>query len=421
MRILHTSDWHLGVSAEQAPRDEEHELFLDWLLDEIKSQDIDVLLNTGDTFHYVQPASRCMKSYYNFLARCARETNLKQIVIIGGNHDSPSRLDAPQPILENLHIKVVGGIYADETTWDRCLVPVHGEDGRIEAVIVAVPYVHEAKLGIVTTGKTPKALREEMIEGFTHLYTHLATRAEELYPTVPLIATGHLTCYEQDRGHVDSGDYHTPLHLIEALGSLPPSIFDSQRRYSYVALGHIHQMMRMPSVNAWYAGSPVPTDIIEARTPRFVLRVDTDLANPRKHARVTPLEVPAWRPIYEISGSPEEAIAAVEGLPAYSELSPYLYIDVKVGEPMHDGLKQFHNVLDMRRPELRGRVVRFRELLEVPEDGDGAPTDYKKLSAMTPSDVFAQMYRLKYETEVPEDIMTAFLSLLVEDPEAAES
>ena len=75
MKILHTSDWHLGVSMEQAPREQEHFRFLDWLIQEINARDIDILVHGGDTFHYVQPSARCLKIYYEFLARCSRETS----------------------------------------------------------------------------------------------------------------------------------------------------------------------------------------------------------------------------------------------------------------------------------------------------------------------------------------------------------
>ncbi len=63
MRILHTSDWHLGVSQDQSPREKEHELFLDWLIQELIEREIDVLVHGGDTFHYAQPSSRCLKMY----------------------------------------------------------------------------------------------------------------------------------------------------------------------------------------------------------------------------------------------------------------------------------------------------------------------------------------------------------------------
>jgi exonuclease SbcD len=153
MRILHTSDWHLGVSAEQSPREEEHVLFLDWLYEELASREIEVLVHGGDVFHHVQPSARSQTLYYQFLARCVSLPKLRQIVIVGGNHDSASRLDAPSELLDALEVRVVGGLFKDDESWDRCICPIVDDDGNVELVILSLPSIHESRLPIRTTGK----------------------------------------------------------------------------------------------------------------------------------------------------------------------------------------------------------------------------------------------------------------------------
>lgn len=107
MRLLHTSDWHLGATLGGHPRDSEHQRFLAWLLETLKAQAVDVLLITGDIFDTANPPASAQRLYYDFLARCYTELPALTLVIIGGNHDSASRLDAPADLLNHLRVRVV--------------------------------------------------------------------------------------------------------------------------------------------------------------------------------------------------------------------------------------------------------------------------------------------------------------------------
>ena len=67
MKILHTSDWHLGVSFEGISREEDHQFFINWLIDTLKEQQIDILIIAGDVFDQPQPSAEAQKIYYQFL------------------------------------------------------------------------------------------------------------------------------------------------------------------------------------------------------------------------------------------------------------------------------------------------------------------------------------------------------------------
>lgn len=423
MRILHTSDWHIGVSPDQAPRHQEHALFLDWLIQQIDEHDVEVLVNAGDTFHYMQPSARALRMHYDFLARCARETKLKQIVLTGGNHDSASRIDAPAEILNALDVHVVGGLAGDASTWDRCLCPIFTPDGHAQAVIMAVPYVHESRLGVTTAGKTPKEIRDAMIKGFADLYSKVADLGEAAYPDIPLVATGHLTCYPDGTGQVE-GAYHTPIHLIEALGSLPPKIFDL--RYSYVALGHVHQHMEIAGPNAWYCGSPIPTDVTETRTSRHVLLVDVDPEKPRAHAQVTKLTVPTWRPAFELFGPADDVFDQVKNLEwnPDKDLRPYLYLDLHVDAPMPDAIARLDDVMELYDDAIRPRIIRCKETLISPLAPAGVAPEvfqHTPLSEMDPTEVFEKMFTIKHGQAPTEELMLAFRSLLAESGDGANT
>ena len=112
MKILHTSDWHLGRSLYGRKRYEEFAAFLEWLARLLAEEEIDVLLVAGDVFDNTAPSNRSQEMYYRFLCRVA-DSSCRHVVITAGNHDSPSFLDAPRELLRHLHIHIIGSISAD--------------------------------------------------------------------------------------------------------------------------------------------------------------------------------------------------------------------------------------------------------------------------------------------------------------------
>lgn len=411
IRILHTSDWHLGVSLEQAPRQEEHRRFLDWLLERCATQAIDALVVSGDLFHYMQPSAAAQKDLYTFLAQAAANTPLKTIVLTAGNHDSPSRFDAPREVLQALDVRVVG-VLPDQDDLEHCLVPVTGDSGEVEAVIAAVPYVSEARLGVATTQGNKADVARRYREAFEALYADLKAIASTKWPNAALIATGHLTCTAPDERAVD-GDFQTPIHqIVMGGGGLPPTIFDG---WHYAALGHVHRKHQVGESVAWYPGSPVPTNVIESRTPRFVLEADFDEG--ALH-RVRQVRLPRWREVYELVGFEEEILELLKGLTWDSELAPYLYVERLVTTPTRAGVDRFVNFVTQQFNEPRPRIVGFKKRLVVDEttrqttEVDEGP---RSLDEVTPEDVFIQMFALKYEAEPTDEILLAFRSLLVED------
>lgn len=410
LRILHTSDWHLGVSLEQAPRQEEHRRFLQWLLDHAIDRAADALVVAGDIFHYMQPSAAAQKDLYTFLAQAAAATPLKTIVMVAGNHDSPSRFDAPREILDALDVHVIGVLGEGDDLFD-CLIPVRNDDGEVEGVIAAVPYLSEARLGVATTQSTATVATQYQ-RAFTALYADLAARARERYPGAALIATGHMTC-TTPTGQLHDGDFQTPIHqVMRGGGGLPPSIFDG---WDYAALGHIHRKHQVGDSVAWYPGSPVPTNVIESRTPRFVLEVDFDGGALQ---RVRQVRLPRWREVYELVGFEEEILDLLKGLTWDSELAPYLYVDRLITTPTRAGVDRFVNFVTQHFQEPRPRIVGFKKRLIEDEHTRREASDERgpsSLDEVTVEEVFEQMYRIKYEAEPPTEILTAFRSLLVED------
>ena len=132
IRILHTADWHLGKRLADTDRTEDFRQFLDWLLELIEAQRIDVLLLSGDVFDTTMPATDAQRLYYEFLSRAAR-SRLFKTIITAGNHDSQRFLSAPKALLG-----VMNCVIAGETPDEEALI-VHDRSGRPVLGVAAVP------------------------------------------------------------------------------------------------------------------------------------------------------------------------------------------------------------------------------------------------------------------------------------------
>lgn len=399
MRILHTSDWHLGVTNGPVSRGPDHDLFLDWLTRTLEDHTVDALVVAGDVFDSMQPSAEALTRYYRFLAGVGR-TGVRQVVIVGGNHDSASRLDAPAEVLQALQVHVVGGL-AGSIQDERALVPLQDRAGIVRAVALAVPYVHEFRLGVRTTDPDHAAVRRLFTERFTRLYADLADRARASFPGLPLVATGHLTL-----GPAAREDYPQEIHQVGRIEGLPPSVLDP--RLQYAALGHIHRSYPVAGGRGWYAGSPLPISLPEARTPRRVLLVDLD-PDPDGTATVTPVDVPSFRALRELRGSPADLLAGVRSLTWSEPLPPLLYGRAVSDQPEPLLAGEIHAALAAFPEANRPVLVELWDLATPlrPADEEATPTDLREL---TPADVFTALCRARGVTDT-EALEAAFADL----------
>ena len=110
MRVIHTSDWHLGQELHGFDRGVEHDAFLDWLASQLIKLDADALIVTGDVYDTVNPPIPAHQRLYQFLRLALAESPSLQIVLIGGNHDSAARLELPKHLLDANRIHLIGGM-----------------------------------------------------------------------------------------------------------------------------------------------------------------------------------------------------------------------------------------------------------------------------------------------------------------------
>ncbi|HEY5951576.1 MAG TPA: exonuclease subunit SbcD, partial [Kofleriaceae bacterium] len=145
MRLLHTSDWHLGHTLKEVARDYEHAAFLTWLLETCGREQPDVLVITGDVFDSGTPPASAERMWFEFLAAARRQRPAMDIIAIAGNHDSPARLGAASAVLRELGVHVLGGLprTADGAIdLERVLIPIAGGRG----LVAAVPFLRPVDL-----------------------------------------------------------------------------------------------------------------------------------------------------------------------------------------------------------------------------------------------------------------------------------
>lgn len=287
MKILHTSDWHLGQKFISRDREEEHRLALDWLLEVLVEEQVELLLVAGDIFDIGNPSNTARSLYYNFLRKVLK-TSCRHVVIVSGNHDSPQMLDAPAELLQLLDIHVVGSAQLNPE-----ILVLKDKNGNAEIVIAAIPFLRDHELNRTIPKDSPLEYFPRIQEAIADYYGRAAEAAaaySELQ--VPLIATGHLFA----SGAVTSGKqdniYQGNLENITA--DRFPEIFD------YVALGHIHRAQAVAGINRIrYSGSLIPLSFSETKDDKSVTLVEFE---GRNISAVREIPVPLWRRLKTIQG-----------------------------------------------------------------------------------------------------------------------
>jgi exonuclease SbcD len=292
MRLLHTSDWHLGQNFFGFSRQYEHQQFLDWLLLVLVEQQIDVLLIAGDVFDTANPPSSAQQQFYQFLCAAKLKTPHLQVVIIAGNHDSPTRLEVPMPFLAAFDMVVVGQVNRQQQHIDleKFVISLRNAQGQIEAWCLAIPFLRPSDVPRVENAD------DAYLEGIAALYaqvTELARSKKSEHQA--LIAMGHC--------HIVGGQVSQDSERKLVMGGvemLSNTIFSADT--VYVALGHLHFAQAIGSEHIRYSGSPLPMSFSEINYPHQVVMIELTNGQLRN---MTPLLVPRSVPLQRIPAMPQ--------------------------------------------------------------------------------------------------------------------
>jgi exonuclease SbcD len=269
LRILHSSDWHLGRTLGEKRRYDEFAAFLDWIIDTIHAEAIDAVLIAGDIFDTTAPSHRALQLYYDFLQKVGK-SRCRHVVLIGGNHDSASLLAAPQRLLRALDVHVVA---AATDPIDDEIVVLKAADGSPEMIICAVPYLRDRDIRKVDAGESYTDKQAKLIQGIQDHYAAVVQLAEEkrskLGDQIPLVAMGHLFTAG---GQTMEGDGVRELY-VGSLAHVSAAMFPPT--LDYVALGHLHIPQKIGGNELRrYSGSPIPMSFGEYKQEKCVVVVD---------------------------------------------------------------------------------------------------------------------------------------------------
>lgn len=294
-KVIHTADWHLGAKFDGRDRAPEHEKFIAWFLDVLKEELPDLVIISGDIFDTGTPSNGALKLYYDFLAKVWRNDLAKNVLVVGGNHDSPTLLTAPGRVLDCLNVTVIGDGMPDPK--DEALLFESRDGGKI--AVAAVPFLRESQL---RNAAPPDAPNEEKISlGFKSHVSAAVRAARALDGKAPLILTGHCTL----RGAYFSEKQENEPCVIGGVEGVTLDIFPDA---DYIALGHLHiaqAVLGKESIR--YAGSPIPLSFSEAGSKKSVVKISFD----DNGKEISLIDFPFVREMVRFRGSPDELLEKI--------------------------------------------------------------------------------------------------------------
>jgi len=288
MRIIHTSDWHLGQHFYGKSRAREHQQFLDWLVEQSQSQKIDAIIVAGDIFDTGTPPSYAREMYFDFIAKL-HQTDC-QLVILAGNHDSVAMLSESQKLLQQLSTRVVSTASGNLSEQVFILKSLKTDQ---QAVICAIPFIRARDIVKSYAGQSAsekqQSLQQAISAHYQVLFEHaqtLSTQQQDKAARLPIIATGHLTTIGASVSDSVRDIY------IGTLEAFPASEFPAA---DYIALGHIHRPQKVTkSEHIRYSGSPIALSFDEAKTQKSI--VIAEFKN-GELGEVTLSNVPCFQPL----------------------------------------------------------------------------------------------------------------------------
>jgi DNA repair protein SbcD/Mre11 len=401
MILLHTSDWHLGRRLYDRQRHEEYAKFLEWLIETIRTNQVDALLVAGDVFDSTAPGVQTQDLYYNFLADL-RATACRHVVIIGGNHDSPAFLNAPRHLLSRLSIHVVGG---KMDTPDGEIIVLKGNDGNPEGIVVATPFLRETEMRLSRAGESPADKERSLIEGVTAHYREVCALAEQTRSgrDIPLVVMGHLfAAGGQIAEHSGDRKPHVGSLIKIPATAFPPDI-------DYLALGHLHLPQTVQdNPTRRYSGSPLTLGFGDTHRQRSVCLVTSQ----GRKVEVGTIPVPIYQRLERVRGSLIELTAELERLVASGE-SVYV-------EAIHTGTEVIGGLRDKLEAVVKDSRI---ELLRTEDVGVSAAAIRREhpgecLDDLAPEEVFLRCLR-EQGRDGDEELLDTFREAMRTLPEEA--
>lgn len=291
MRILHTSDWHLGRTLHKVDLHEHQAAFLDWLVETVVERTVDVVVVPGDVYDRAVPAVSSVRLLDRALARLAEHTT---VIITPGNHDSADRLGFGRELMRaGIHLL---------TDLPGIEHPVSVEDEHGEVLFFGLPYLEPdvARTALVGQEEAPLARSHEAV---TRAALERVRERAAAHPGARTVVLAH-TFVTGGEGSDSERDLS-----VGGVDSVPAGVLSG---IDYLALGHLHGCQDLTArvgAPAWYSGSPLAFSFSERRHRKAVLLVEL---GERGQVEVERLATPVPRRLTELRGTLEEILAEGE-------------------------------------------------------------------------------------------------------------
>lgn len=396
IKVLHTSDWHLGKKLFKKLRVSEHDLFLKWLLETIKSKHINYLLICGDIFDNSTPPNHALKQYFDFLNSVGNETSCK-VIVVGGNHDSAAFLNAPKHLLAKNQTQVIAGIDSEFSNHVQFL---YSTDKSEYIELKSLPYFNNHEIYNWIKTDTVLENAEEKQEKFIHAIEKFINfkTASDSKKVGSIFAAHHLFGEYEESGSEQS-------IAISGLNSIPVKLF--KNKFDYLALGHIHRPQFVSKANpiAYYPGSVFPMRFSEkANKTIAILNYD----NGKLDHQI--MEIPVFRKIFQLKLNISNYEEEIEKLsrPNANELTPFVEIIFKLDSPEIGLIDKIKELLGNIGVELLSFIPEYSQIKEK------NILSGQKLHTLSTTELFELFYSEKFpeSKEVPKNLLNEFKNIL---------
>ncbi len=393
MRILHTSDWHLGKNLEGHSRLEEQEKFLQELNEIVEEEKIDLILVAGDIYDTSNPPARAERLFYNNIKKLSANGE-RPVIIIAGNHDNPDRLVAASPLAYDHGVILLGkpkssievGKYGSFQVVDSGQGFLEIELKGERVVILTLPYPSEQRLNeLLSEEIEEKARRKSYSERIGEIFSDLSEKYRE--DTINL-AMSHL--------FVMGGEEVGSERPIQLGGSLTVDANHLPQKADYVALGHLHKPQKVVGsgkLKAYYSGSPIEYSKKEIHYSKSVYVVDINLGEDVKVEEVylknhKPIEV--WK-----CKSIEDALIKCE---EDGERDIWVYLEIET-----DRVLTQSEIKEIKR--LRTHIVEIKPIFS---EMDREEEEIEDIRSMRIEDLFKDYYIYRNNVNPTEELMNLF-------------
>ena len=400
MKILHTSDWHLGKKLVDKDRQEEQEKVMDEIIGIADSEGCDMVIVAGDLFDTYSPSSVAQRLFYSTIQRLTAN-GTRPVICIAGNHDSPERVESPEALADVSGIFLLG--YPNSTPevfqTHNGIEVTRADEGFMELLLPQLPY----PIRIIFT---PFA-NGERLKTFLGVDNADATLRETLEAKWQTLAEKYcntdgvnlLTTHQFVTHGVDDTDSREPddENIINVGGTSAIYLENIPKEVQYVALGHIHRCYRVGNHEVWYSGSPLEYSFAESEQEKYVLVSEIE---PRGQAKTKKIPLRnGYKLVCKTFDTVDEACL-------WLKQNPDVWVDLTMNT------ETFMTVAETKAIyESHNKIVNLRPAVKSTGDNKSDTSNISEL-VKDKDALFAKFFELKTSQKPNDDIMNLFHEIM---------